>query len=323
MDDTAVESVHHTDLDPTKSPKCPKPFSIESLISSDTDKHTHFDATPTSKKSANPNTNVPSPALFFPANASMAAAATIYSPWFHNYFLQQQKLSENVIDMMHMGAMNGPGVKDKFPEMFVNSAMLAEQQRSPLQTFDADRSGAPQQPAAAQLPSAILPNNGCGGEMLLSPESNYYKHLSSYGSLLAQYNDRLEQCRSDMQHSGDEHGPSMHDPSKFGGIVGEYNISVRNNDDSGPDDANEDDLDSDCNSEISMNMSPDGDHANQGIYNLLLSSICLLVIQATIDWVGWADSVCDHKCHIELSLAESPKNFCCPIDSLLADIWRD
>lgn len=64
--------------------------------------------------------------------------------------------------------------------------------------------------------------------------------------------------------------------------MGEYNISVRN-DDSGPDDANDDDLDSDCNSEISINMSPDGDHTNQGICNFLLNSICLLFFHATID----------------------------------------
>lgn len=258
MDDTAIECGHLTDLDPTKSTKCPKPFSIESLISSNTDKTAHFDAAPTPKKGAS-NSNVPAPALFFPGNASMAAAATIYSPWFHNYFLQQHKLSENVIDMMHMGAMNAPNAKDKFPEMFVNGAMVAEQQRSPLHSFEPDRN------VAAQQPPAMLPANGCGGDMLLSPDSNYYKHLSSYGSLLAQYNDRLEQCRSDMQHNGDEHGPPLHEAAKFGGIVGEYNISVRNNDDSGPDDGNEDDLDSDCNSEISMNMSPDGDHTTQGI----------------------------------------------------------
>lgn len=267
-----IDSVHSEDLSLIKSAKCPRPFSIESLISSNSDKNVGVDA-PTNNTN---HTNVPSSALYFPANATMAAAATIYSPWFHNYFIQQQKLSGNVIDMMQMGG----NTKDKLPEMFANSAILSEQRTS--QTFEPNRNlplpPSLQLPLASSMPPSILRNDGSGSEMISSPDTEYYKHLSSYGSLLAQYNDRLEQCRNDVRFS-DDHNMAMNESNKFSG---EFNISVRN-DDSGPDETIEDDLDSDCNSEISMNMSPDGDHTNQGICNFLLNTICLVHCHAILD----------------------------------------
>lgn len=255
MEESSVENSQSTDINSSRISKCPKPFTIESIISSaNSSKNVDIDSEDIVNSDKTTNCNIAS-ALYFPSNVSMAAAASIYNPWFHSYFMQQQKINENVIDMMQFGSVNPTNIK----ENHISTIPFDQQEQN--------------------LPPTSMRSN----EMIATTDTDYYKHLSNYGNILTQYSDRLEQCKNQLKTS-DENNIHLSDTNtKYtNGIVGEYNISVRN-DDSGPEENNEYDLDSDCNSEISMNMSPDDENTTQGICNFLIDTFCLLFHSTIVD----------------------------------------
>lgn len=256
MEQPPLEQNQTTDLTKSQMVKCPKPFSIESIISSRSNSEKNIET-----DSGNGEQNVINPissSFYFPPNTvSMAtAAASIYNPWIHNYFLQQQKLPENVFEMMQFNSSNHAMIKEKFNELFVKSpASLGIEQRSLFSHSDSERNPAP------QIQSRFIEQyfNGSNSyDMISSVNNDYYKHLNNFGT--------TDLCRNPLTNIVDgQENPSNHlsEKEKFIEINSEYENSLKN-DDSGPDENIDDDLDSDCNSEISLNMSPDGDNNTQG-----------------------------------------------------------
>lgn len=270
-----VEMSQPADLSVTRLPKCPKSFSIESIIATNDNKAMDSDAviSPNYDKIANAN-------VYFPSNVSMAAAASLYNPWFHNYFMQQQKVAGNVLEMMQLNATNQSTIKEKFSEIFANTTAASDGGRSYLSP-DHDRNA-----SLTSSRSSIEQYFGGGGvenmhemrlnDMITGANNDYYKHLSSYGiNCFSPPSDNLEHCPKGQSTNGEEIDVTVlnrTDTDRFNGFTSDYDKSVRN-DDSGPDENADDEIDSDCNSEISLDMSPDGDNNTQGI-QFSCSHIC-------------------------------------------------
>lgn len=268
MDPAAVDSNQPSmeivgqpaDLTVTRIQKCPKPFSIESIISTN-DNNKNADAEPVLcppnyEKVANSN-------VYFPSMA--AATASLYNPWFHNYFIQQQKVAGNVLEMMQLNTANQSTIKEKFSEIFANNPITANENRTSFLSVDHERNLPPTASRHLEQYFGGIENIH---EMRLNEmisNNDYYKHLSSYGvHCLSQPSDNLEQCKSQLINGDDaESNFQKNDKDKLNGLISDYEKSARN-DDSGPDENVDDDIDSDCNSEISLDMSPDGDNNTQG-----------------------------------------------------------
>ncbi|XP_055321572.1 homeobox protein unplugged-like [Sitodiplosis mosellana] len=251
----AVEVSQPADLSLTRIPKCPKPFSIESIIATNDNKTLDIE------RGVSPNhEKIPNSSVYFPSNVSMAAAASLYNPWFHNYFMQQQKAAGNVLEMMQLNPANHSVIKEKFTEIFANNS-LAVENRHFLSAADHDRNALPIASRSIEQYFGSVDNihEMRFNEMISNTNNDYYKHLNSYGiNRLSQPSDNGEQCNSQLIN-GDDH---KSDRDRFDGHISDYEKSARN-DDSGPDENVDDDVDSDCNSEISLDMSPDGDNNTQ------------------------------------------------------------
>lgn len=253
MEQSAVENSHSmmevskaTDLSVTRMAKCPKSFSIESIIASNDNKSTDIEA------NASPNYDkIANSSVYFPSNVSMAAAASFYNPWFHNYFMQHQKVTGNVLEMMQM-----TNAKEKFTEIF---AINSGGENRSFSSNDHDRNVPPTATRSIEQYFGSVDNihEMRLNDMISGVNTDYYKHLSSYG--IHPSSDNLESSKSQLIN-GDEHDTSFH---KSGKIM-DFDKNARN-DDSGADENPDDDVDSDCNSEISLDMSPDGDNNTQGI----------------------------------------------------------
>lgn len=278
MDQSIVENSQSTmelrkaaDLSATRISKCPKPFSIESIISSnDNNKTVDIESDISSNYEKSTESNV-----FFPSNVSMAAAATLYNPWFHNYFMQQQKVAGNVLEMMQINGANQSTIKEKFTEIFANNPLAAGIENRVFRSSDHERNV----PPTPTTPRSIEHYFGSienihemhFNEMITGANPDYYKHLSSYGiHCINQTSDNYEKCKS-QQNNGDELESGFHKITK---LSSDYDRNTRN-DDSGAEENPDDDVDSDCNSEISLDMSPDGDNNTQGIiFSLIINIDC-------------------------------------------------
>lgn len=262
----AVEVSQPADLSLTRIQKCPKPFSIESIISTNDNKSVDIEpgVIPNYDKVTNSN-------VYFPSNVQMVAAASLYNPWFHNYFIQQQKVTGNMLEMMQLNPANQTAIKEKFTEIFANNPLGIEGRA--FIAADNDRNVPPTAPRSIEQYFGNVDNvhEMRLNEMISGANTDYYKHLSSYGiNCLGQPSDNLEQCKSQLMNSDDiESGFHKNDKERFNGLISDYEKNARN-EDSGPDENIDDDVDSDCNSEISLDMSPDGDNNTQGILHLNL-----------------------------------------------------
>lgn len=254
------------DLSLTRIPKCPKSFSIESIISSNDNKSLDLAAESNVPSNYDKLTN---PGVYFPSNVSMAAAS-LYNPWFHNYFIQQQKVAGNMFEMMQLNPANHSVIKEKFNEIFANNP-LAVDGRVFLST-DHERNLITSSTSSA--PRSVEQYFGSTENMPemrfndMISNNDYYKHLNSYGiNCINQSSDKFEQCKIQLTN-GDENDSNAqkNDMEAFGGHISDYEKSVARNEDSGAENENgDDDGDSDCNSEISLDMSPDGDNNTQGM----------------------------------------------------------
>lgn len=260
----SVEASQPADLSLTRIQKCPKPFSIESIISSSDNKSADTDpgGIPNYDKTINAN-------VYFPSNVQMAAAASLYNPWFHNYFIQQQKVAGNMLEMMQLNPANQSAIKEKFTEMFANNPLAIEGRTFVATEHDRNITVAAPRSIEHYFGNAENIHEMRINEMISSANNDYYKHLSSYGiNCVSQSSDNLEQCKSQLMNSDEiESGCHSNDKERFNGLISDYEKSARN-EDSGPDENIDDDVDSDCNSEISLDMSPDGDNNTQGIIHL-------------------------------------------------------
>lgn len=264
----SMEVNQPADLSLTRISKCPKPFSIESIISTNANKSPDLEANIPQNYEKLPNPN-----MYFPANVSMAAAASLYNPWFHNYFMQQQKAAGNMLEMMQLNPTSHSAIKEKFTEIFANNSGPLNDSRGAFLTIDpSDRNAPPMAPRSIEQYIGSVENihEMRINEMINSANNEYYKHLSSYGinCISQQTGDNLvEQCKSQLNTNGDENETNFlkNDKDRYS----DYDKGARN-DDSGADENGDDDIDSDCNSEISLDMSPDGDNNTQGNRTLFL-----------------------------------------------------
>lgn len=274
MDQSVVESNQPTmelnkatDLTATRIAKCPKPFSIESIISSNDSKAVNIGG------GVSPNyEKTPDPSVYFPSNVSMATAASLYNPWFHNYFIQQQKVAGNVLEMMQMNGANQTTIKEKFTEIFANSSLANQtENRAFLSSInDPDRNLGPTTTRSIEQYFGNVENmhEMRFNEMISGVNNDYYKHLSSYGiHCVNPVSDNFEKCKKQLMNS-DEHETVFH--HKNAKLSSDNDKNTRN-DDSGADENPDDEMDSDCNSEISLDMSPDGDNNTQGIVQVLFT----------------------------------------------------
>lgn len=276
MDQSVVQSNQQTmelnkatDLTATRIAKCPKPFSIESIISSNDNKSVDIDAgvSPNYEKTADPS-------VYFPSNVSMAAAASLYNPWFHNYFIQQQKVAGNVLEMMQMNGANQTAIKEKFTEIFANTSLANGSENRAFLSSINDHDHRNLVPTTARsieqyFGSVENIHEMRFNEMISGTNNDYYKHLSSYGiHCVNPASDNFEKCKSQLINSDDHESVFHHKNAK---LPSDNDRNTRN-DDSGADENPDDEVDSDCNSEISLDMSPDGDNNTQGIVQFL----CLL-----------------------------------------------
>lgn len=266
------------DLTVTRISKCPKSFSIESIISTTDNKSIDIET-----RASSPNYDkVINSGVYFPANVSMAAAASLYNPWFHNYFMQQHKVAAgNVLEMMQMTTTNSSTIKEKFSEIFAKNSLAAAAaaaaaaENRPFLSANSGDGGCGRgnhhhhldRNAATPTASRTIEQYISGNELMSSPpNSEYYKHLNSYGiQCLNQSGDNLEQCTNQLLNGNGGGGDGFHgDDDK---LISDFDRNARN-DDSGADENADDDMDSDCNSEISLDMSPDGDNNTQGIIEI-------------------------------------------------------
>lgn len=258
-----VEASQPTSLSLTDIQKCPKPFSIESIISKNVDKSVNIELGASSNYDKITDSSINSP-----SNISMAAVASLYNPWFHNYFIQQQKVAGNMLEMMQLNPINQSTIKETFPELFAKNSSTFE--NVPFLSADLDWN-APLTASRSieQYFGSVEQNHEIRfNEMISSANNDYYKHLNGYAinCLPNGVSDNMEQCKSQLGN-GDDIGTSFQktDKEKSNDRIGNNDKNARiETDESYPEENIEDDIDSDCNSDISLDMSPDGDSNIQG-----------------------------------------------------------
>lgn len=224
--------------------RVPKPFSIESLIASNTPYRSSTGIDVVASKTP--------PPIVFPNDITLMAGAAnaIYNPWIHNYFMQHRKLSEQFSDSSAV-ATNLVQLREKTSEMLFDN----------LNAHDAITGLAHSEHRRQLLEQYFGASGGvrdpklCG---MLSNGNEFYKNCGNYGGFLAHH------------YSDGENIDQFSDRNKIISVNNSSGNHVMNLDscdsaqesrinpeDSGTDDINE--MDSDCCSESSENTSPDGE----------------------------------------------------------------
>lgn len=232
--------------------RIPKPFSIESLIASNTSDR--------SSSSVEAVVSRTPPPIAFPSDITLMAGAAnaIYNPWIHNYFMQHRKLSEQFADTSAV-ATNLVQLREKTSEMLFDN----------LNAHDAV-TGLVHSEHRRQLLEQYFGGGGLRDPKIsgmLSNGSEFHKNGGNYGGFPAHH------C------SDGENIDQFHDRGKSFSVNNSSGNKIMNVDscdsaqehginpeDSGTDDINE--MDSDCSSESSVNTSPDGENI-QGIWRLV------------------------------------------------------
>lgn len=238
--DNKSEASEAADLRMTQVSKCPKPFSIESIISSEDNK---------SEQIAPNYDKVTNSSAFLQSNLPMAAAASLYNPWFHNYFMQQQKVAGNVLEWMQSNPVNQLAFKEKCTEMF-------DHKRNALSSTPRST-----EPFFGHVENA---HEMRFNDMIFSANNEYYKHLNGSANS-NQLSGNLEQCKIQYSASDDNEAAfqfNKKDKDEVNGFISHFNKSATHDD--SPDEMVDDEMESDCNSELSLDMSPDGDNNTQG-----------------------------------------------------------
>lgn len=224
--------------------RIPKPFSIESLIASNTPDR--------SSLGGEVVISTTPPPINFPGDISLMAGAAnaIYNPWIHSYFMQHRKLSEQFSDSSTV-ATNLVQLREKTSEMLFDN-LNAHDSVTGL--------------AHPEHRRQLLEQYFCGGGLrdpkisgLLANGSEFYKNCGTYNGLIAHH------------YSDGENIDQFHDRNKLFSANNSSDNKLMNVDscdsapesrmnpeDSGTDDVNE--IDSDCSSECSANTSPDGEN---------------------------------------------------------------
>lgn len=228
--------------------KCPKSFSIESLISRKSPPAEHPPGYPPDNVSP-----ALAPSLNLPPNFPVAAAAAIYNPWIHSYLAQQHP---------------PPGAK--YPTLFELPSDVSKDKLSqmfgvgdPRIFFGADPAG------RDKLLAQYIANNAREkkfSDLFLAP-GDYY----GGGAFFMSHN-----FSGDLRFSGANIDGRLGAGCNDGPEGGDTNLAaddgLRSNgrgwdqrgDDDGHDELIEEDLDSDCSSELSLTMSPEGANRVQG-----------------------------------------------------------
>lgn len=223
--------------------RIPKPFSIESLIASNTPERSALGGEMVTSRTP--------PPMNFPGDITlMAGANSIYNPWIHNYFMQHRKLSEQLSDSSAV-ATNLVDLREKTSEMLFDN----------LNAHDAVAGL-----AHPEHRRQLLEQYFCGGGLrdpkisgILANGSEFYKNGVNYNGFLAHHysdGENIDQLH-DRNKSFSANNSSDHKSMNLDSCDSAPESRV-NPEDSGTDDINE--IDSDCSSECSVNTSPDGEN---------------------------------------------------------------
>lgn len=236
--------------------RIPKPFSIESLIASNTPER--------SASSGEAIASNTPPTITFPSDIHLMAGAAnaIYNPWIHNYFMQHRKLSEQFTDSSIV-ATNLVHLREKTSEMLFDN----------LNAHDSVTGLAQSEHRRQLLEQCFGGIHDPKISGMLSNGSEFYKNCATYGGLLAHH------------YSDGENIDQLHDRSKLFSVNNTSGNKLTNVDscdsaqesrinpeDSGTDDINE--MDSDCSSESSVNTSPDGENMQGRVEDLNQETFC-------------------------------------------------
>lgn len=240
--------------------KCPKPFSIESLIS----RKTPPAEMPNDMPLGSPSHATPSTANTFrlPPNFPVTAgAASIYNPWMHSYLAMQPppglKLSGNFFEI------SSDVSQDKLSEIFAGHGAV-----DPRIFLGAD------QGHRDKLLAQYIANNVRDKKFsdFFLTASDYYENRGNAGALLMA--NGFGGDRSFLGPDSDGVNGVCNGSLGAGTDSGEANLEDRTSlgtnqhmngiEDGGHGDLIEDDLDSDCSSELSLTMSPGNANAIHG-----------------------------------------------------------
>lgn len=250
----------------TRVNKCPKSFSIESLISRKSPAVEVTNA-PMPSEAMLMAPSLGHPALGFPQNFPVAAAAAIYNPWIHSYLAQQQhpppgaKYPGTFLDLPTEMS------KHKLTEMFAVAT-------DPRLFFGADPSH--REKLLAQYFANNVRDKKFSDLFLSASGGEYYangmaaasgfglaQHFSGDPNFIAPSNDgRPDQC-GDNVIDVDGSETNAEDCSSQNLRFARSHQAM--GDDDGADELIDDELDSDCESELSMTMSPDAANRIQGM----------------------------------------------------------
>lgn len=251
MENTEVNSIKQTDLAVPKLRKIPKPFSIESLIASNrpsecenADKVNNAIQTNQIDINSVPTTN-------FPTN--IAAAAVAYNPWIHNY-LMHQKFTEQFLDY----------ASSNIPQT-INSQLPYDISSLSVQNIDNDRN------IHDKLFKQYMTNCGEATKFNEMFTSEFYKCSNSFNAFSpnAVQGGRNIYLETNLSLEKNDKNQQIDEPEERGG---------NRKDESESDDVNENDLESDCSSEVSLSLSRDGENDQQGISRFREKKNCMNLV---------------------------------------------
>lgn len=250
MQNTEVNLGRQTQLPDAKPRKVPKPFSIESLIASH--RPAESENVPSSDDKVKRPVEIPSvnsvPPTSFSTN--IAAAAVAYNPWIHNY-LMHQKFTEQFLDFASSNIPHAAKFNAQANEMVSQSAFdvspVQMQHSEPTRGLSVDRE------SQDRLLKQYM--NNCDPKIsgMFAHASEFYKSYNSFSGI-------SPNVQSDRNAFMDANRSFEKGSKTLGG-----DREVTGKEGSESDELNENDMESDCSSEVSLNLSRDGENDQQGI----------------------------------------------------------
>lgn len=248
MHESDVDVVGQTMLSEPQVQKIPKPFSIESLIASPRPSKTQNDLSNSEAINSNEicsNSNVPSN-----ISVAAAAAAAAYNPWIHNYIMHQQKFLDLSTTATAAAAHRqaalpfGQSVNEMSAEIPFNLM--------PLPTNAVDRLNPGNLLIDREMHDKLLRQyfNVCDPKIsgMFANASELYRNYNNFNAFPSTFANEK---------------PNLTDANSVNDKKSNKTCEDRASNESENDEINENDLDSDCSSEVSLNLSRDDD--NQGI----------------------------------------------------------
>lgn len=250
MENTEVNASGQTQLARTKLTKVPKSFSIESLIAStrptQSEHGSHADIVRNS--AVLPSANASSTSNF-PPNISAAAAAAAYNPWIHNY-LMHQKFTEQFLDFASSN-INSQAAKSVVAPPIEVESLAFDVATFQVHHLDQNHGLSVDRETHDRLFQQYI--NSCDPKI-----SGMFAHANELYKNYHSFSDMTTNVHSDRNGFDERSRPAEQ-------INKKPNAERPNGrDGSESDELVENELESDCSSEVSLSLSRDGEHDQQG-----------------------------------------------------------